>query len=457
MIISLILLFIIAVTYLVLGLSVTAFFRKISLLERLSVSFLIGSILFTYLQFMLYAFLNISFTSKNLYVLLAFLLFYSLGSILIGHRFIFNQLYVFLNTAKEKIKELLYGEKILLLALAFVVTSSLFLNFFWPVTDWDAIALYDYRAKVILATSSLERGIQEGYFLQYPLYTSLLHANSYLLSIPWSKPWYSLLYICFLMLFYSLLRKNTTRLLSLLGTVILASTPLLFTHSQVAYTNLPFTIFYVTGLLYLVVWVKDLRHSSLFIGSLLVAGSTWIRLSEPFWICAVLIVLLGLIRNKGKHVYLSILSILLIFFLRTPWLSFISQKTGETTSTAISTFGTLRNLNQDINNLFNNSVEVMAFLYKNVLPVFKFHLLPLLLVLTMAILVKNSPLKVPIIPLVATLLTFGIIALGTLIFSFTYPGWQSIPDSAARISMVMIPLILYSSFASFTVIDPKTK
>ena len=42
-----------------------------------------------------------------------------------------------------------YFDKFAFYLLAFIVIFSVFSNLFWPVTDWDAITLYDFRGKLM--------------------------------------------------------------------------------------------------------------------------------------------------------------------------------------------------------------------------------------------------------------------------------------------------------------------
>ena len=91
--------------------------------------------------------------------------------------------------------------KVLLAVLTIIFLNSLLQNYFWPVSDWDALALYDFRGKVVAETGSFIDGIKLGYFYQYPPFTSLLHTTLYVLNFDRVKVWYSLLYVSFQIIF----------------------------------------------------------------------------------------------------------------------------------------------------------------------------------------------------------------------------------------------------------------
>ena len=69
----------------------------------------------------------------------------------------------------EQIEKMLFG------AVCVFFCYSLFINYFTPMTDWDALAFYDFRAKIMVLRGNMVEGANLTYFFQYPPYTTFLH------------------------------------------------------------------------------------------------------------------------------------------------------------------------------------------------------------------------------------------------------------------------------------------
>lgn len=329
-------------------------------------------------------------------------------------------------------------EKIIVVIIGVLLGGSIIQNLFWPITDWDAIVLYDFRAKIIATTGSFDEGVKLGYFFQYPPYTSLLHTSLYLAGVQYAKIWYSLLYAAFILGMYSLLRKRTDRLFSLIGALLIAINPLIFEHATMAYNNLPYVIFISFGFLYLLSWIRSGKSSELFIGGIMTAASTWMRLSEPFWFFSVLMIIFGIFIHK-KHIVYALISIALIYYLKQPWVQFVAIKEGTATVSAATLLPSGASNLLSLT-LFKNVREVSVYLIQYVFPKLYAYMLPFCL--TLYLLFKEKKWS----GLIETLIFFiplAMIYTGTLIFSMNFSEWNLIPDSAARMSMFLIPLVIY--------------
>jgi len=408
-------------------------------IELIGLSILIGSGVTTYAIFLAYDYLHVLINRQLVFKTLLFLslLFGSLWAVTGKYKSIFYEKVSF------RFKDFINWKKNPLGTL-FIITIFLTLtlltigNLFWPIIDWDAIALYDFRALVISATGSFEDGIRRGYFLQYPPYTSLLHTISYLVGFTRAKLWYSFLYLAMILSFYGVVRRDRSKNQALFGSVVLMLSPVLLNGAQMAYTNLPYTIFISLGYLYILSWIKARQKSYLLVGGLLTAFSTWVRLAEPFWFFSVLLIILGVIIHR-KHIVSAIFSLLAIYLLKYPWVAFVAQKQSLKIPEAIVLLpATLGGFDPLL--LLVRIPEVTAFFIKNTLSIFYIYLPPLLIILfiyfTKRRWLKLAESMVFFIPL-------GMIFVGTLLFSVTFPEWKSIPDSAARMSMFLIPIIIY--------------
>src|SRR5258708_3191733 len=150
--------------------------------ERLGLGILIGSSLLTYMMFLLFNFAKISLGKENVAISLVILLMMGAVSIFVGKvpvKVGLHQLVDWLAMGwKLQKKQLIDFVFVCFLSGFFLFTVTQ--NLYWPVFDWDALALYDFHAKVFAQTGGMIDGIQRGYFLHYQPYTSLLHTINYL-------------------------------------------------------------------------------------------------------------------------------------------------------------------------------------------------------------------------------------------------------------------------------------
>lgn len=411
-------------------------------LFALGIGMILGPNLFTYFQFFLHFYLQIPFSLELLIVsivllliLISWLHFYLFGSTGI------SILYKYVQTLRRIAVSSSSQEKIASAAILLVILLSLVRNLYWPIVDWDALALYDFRALVLHQTGTFDDGVRRGYFLQYPPFTSLLHVIGYQLGFLQVKIWYTVLFTGFAMVFYSLVRWRQSKIIALLSTFFVVSSPLLFAHSAIAYTNLSYTVCIVASYLFLVRWIYKPTYTWLVIGALFAAFSTWSRLSEPFWFLSVILILFGIVKNKLfalHNLAVVSLAVLIIYFLKVPWHGFVEQYTQQNTVdvSAIPTGG--RSLFSI--SLYYNFIPVLQFLSKAVLPLLYVHI-PLIMISVIWYIQKRKWQQ-----LLETGLFFIpllMIFVGTLIFSTSFSQWQSIPDSARRMSMFLIPLAIF--------------
>jgi len=341
-------------------------------------------------------------------------------------------------------------------------------NLFWPITDWDAMALYDFRARVVAETGSFSLGRELGYFYQYPPFTSLLHTSVYVLGFQRAKIWYSFLYGSFLLVFFSLSRKQTSISLSLFATLTLAVNPLISEHAIIAYTNLAYTMFLGLGIIYLWQWFADKNMQTFILGSVLIAASSWVRSSEPFWLVGV-VLLIGIVFLSVKHKMLrnfaaAVLGVAFIFWVRAIWPSFTEPFLSATTehfelTSDVNTGAEMISqapglseyfkifLSSGSSMLFIHLIEVSTYFTENVAPVFGLYLMPGMVLLFFDI--KRKQYR-SLLHWTTTIVYIFLIFLGTFLFSFTFDSWNEIGGSANRMSMFLIPLFIFSIFTSKT-------
>jgi hypothetical protein len=318
-----------------------------------------------------------------------------------------------------------------------VFAFTLLTNLFWPISDWDALALYDFRANVFLIdTNLIHAALSNSYFVQYPLLTSLAHLFVYQTGVLNPKFIYSLFYLSFVTTFYYSLRRRVNENKAILFTFILSLVPEILTQATMAYTNLPYMVYLCSGIFYLYDWIKNRNHFTLILSAVLVGLSSWVRFAEPFWLVPLLIVFIMAVKNKKWKEFMYYLIIILTFYL--PWRVFTDYVYGATipvsNTVGLNYLAILKSIN------FEKILLVINYLYINVFSTWGLiFLLFIMILIRTAVNRKKSNNTF----LYITLLFFAFLFAGTLFFSINYPNWQDIPESVRRVSMFLLPLTLY--------------
>lgn len=410
-------------------------------LETLGLAYLLGSGIVTILFLLFHWFFGFHLDRLNFFVS-----FISASVILFLLILITNKLKVltqlFIIKKSDFDLSLTTIEKSIIAIIILLVGYGFLENYFWPVTDWDALAFYDFRAIVIAKTGSMMEGIELGYFFQYPPYTSFLHAFGYLFGAERVRIIYSFIFISLILNFFILVRRRQDQLVSLFSILVLTSTPLFFEHSTVAYTNLAFSAYFSLGIIYLWFYHDKGILKDLLIGGLLIGISTWIRSTEPFWLVALFLILLGLMKFK-KYYFQSFFSIFFLSFPNRLWryyldyldtISIIKFSSTKTHSMqAVTSF-----LYSDIGvaDLIWRIIEVTYYLISTLSPFFS-------LIFLLYLIVFINDFKSKVIESLTIFLLIGVVWGGTLIFSFTFDTWDMIGGSIVRMCMIFIPLFIY--------------
>lgn len=346
---------------------------------------------------------------------------------------------------KSIIRKLSIIEKILIGIICFLFVVSIALTIYWPIYQWDALALYDFRAKIIYQTGYFVQ-IAKNYssFIHYPLLTSLSHTWVYLLGGSNPKFVYSLFFISFTLIYYGTLRKYVSRQLCLASTLIFTSTPIFLHHSTFAYTNLPYVAYLVSGLFFLFVFITKENIGYLVLSAIMLALSRWTRFVEPFWLSGVVAVLLYALYRK--KIVAAIIFGIILSILNKPWVNF--STTFTTTQPSSAQAQVYRQTETLFRNIDLDRARVVAvYLFENVVLYWR----PILYVFLIAIIigVKKLRYRKSTIILVMIIFNFGLLYIGTYLLSLYHSYWNQIPDSARRLAMFFFPLFIYYSTLVF--------
>lgn len=323
----------------------------------------------------------------------------------------------------------------LLGVIGFLFISSLVSGMYWPVKTWDSLALYDFRAQSFISTGFMEDAISRGYFSKYPLLTSLSHTWFYLLGYTSPKIMYFILYVCGSVIFYFSLRRRLSEVFSLFFTVLFAAALPIFNHSQISYTNLPYTLYLSAAYFYLYDWLKSGKTAFAYVSALMASLSIWVRYQEPFWIPLLLaIVVTGL---AGKRWIMVIFSIFIAVGIFSSWTVFVNLKLGSANILVNRNLGLLTVILTNIEPW--RMKDILAYIWRYI--VSPHLILFIIYFLSVPLLQKRHfPEKIAGLIIAADLL---MILAGTLVLSVERSSWSQIGNSAERMSMFLIPYILF--------------
>lgn len=358
--------------------------------------------------------------------------------------FLITSLILYLTSPKTKVKKTPKWqpqEKLLLGAILLLGLAALLYSFWGVVSTWDALTLYDFRARRIVESGgfSLAANLQGSYFFGYPLHTSLSHVWLYLTG--WTSPliFYVSTYLSLLLVVYGRLRSEQGRMATLLGVFMLALAPHYFWHSQIAYTNLPYSTFIGLGTIYCYAYARSGKLSYLLISSLLTGLSTWVRSVEPFWLVNLGTLVLAIVFNRQ---YLSlIIPLTIILPIERVWKLYkaIAQSSLAESSLA-QIVSTTQTITQTAQSEAGLSILTMSAQY------FFTHALrpyaPVIILFLLTLLIKSVS-RSREWWLEFQVASYYLLAyLGTFVFATSQSYWQQIPGSLERMMMfVSLPII----------------
>ena len=407
--------------------------KKIYLIESIGLSYLIGIGLFTNILFVLNYYMKIAYNGFNSIIILFVLLI--IFAVFAVRRFKENKV-VFI---KVKLSKFTFLEKSIVIMIFIFLISSLINSLYWPITDWDALTLYDFRAKIILQNQYLNNILKGTYYTGYPMLTSIAHYWVYLSGFKTPMIVYFLFYLSLISVCYHQFSQYLSQKNTIIFTLLVALSPPLYEHSTTAYTNLPYSIYLVLGSIYLINGIVDRQRDSILISALLLGISTWTRSVEPFWILPVPLLLIDFVKYRNAKTFILWILIFSSFLL--PWKYFQTHFTNaDPSSKLISESSLFVNI---INNLnIKQTLTVVNYLWQYIVMYYPHFFVIFVLILINSFTIKNKKLNYILIIIIGALLfLFG----GTFIFSITQTYWQSIPGSVQRMMMFWPVLIIFTA------------
>lgn len=166
---------------------------------------------------------------------------------------------------------------------------------FWPVTEYDSVAGYDYMAKMIAREGCLKVSLFNystdasgmARFI-YPPLVSSSYSLPYLCGMSLSKIMPIVFFVSLLISFYGCLLYYTTHTASIIATAFMALTPEMFSHAALALTNLPNAAYASIAVLSFFIWTQKKDNAMLMFSSSMMAFTAFSRSDSIVFVAAVL-------------------------------------------------------------------------------------------------------------------------------------------------------------------------
>jgi len=247
------------------------------------------------------------------------------------------------------VKQLSLLEALLLGITGLIVLYVYFAALIKPVLEFDALWRHSLIARTIFLDKTFLTPFTQEIMQGLPPFSSFAQGWVFFCMNGWNemlgKIIFPTLYLALLLISYAVLKKYFSRLRALTFTFLVASLPLMVFHASTAYADLPQTVYYSVGSIYLLTFIlsefrakSDLIISALFLGlgiivkqhGIYLAGLNGLILIAALWSNRQL-------TNKEKSTYVMAFSGIIIL-LGLPWLTFNPSITQQLTNNLSSPF-----------------------------------------------------------------------------------------------------------------------
>ena len=280
---------VIGVGYSVSAIAWTRLNERFSLLEKLALSYLVGTFGATV---MLAVFSSIHLPFKRGYMILGSLMIILFSAIL-GKR---ERCCVKDKVPSEKIT---IFEKLLMLGIVFQGAYTIFRTFIKPIESYDAIAIYAIKAKIFFT----ELGIPADFFsrfkgivphIEYPLHIPLLETSFYVVTGTLDdclvKIIFPLFYFSIAAILFTTMKSVLPRIWAITIAFLFMTIPVVSDYATNGYADLAFAAYISAAFFYMYKWTRSNESGLLWISGILLLCGVWTK-SEgiifPFiFICA---------------------------------------------------------------------------------------------------------------------------------------------------------------------------
>jgi len=341
-----------------------------------------------------------------------------------------------------------------MIVLLIIVGISMFINLNKTSMDWDSISLFDARAKYFLnGVKFSEMGnytkydIPENrpYYLLYPPFTSFTHIvwklskSNIPVSVIYSGYLFALLYVLF-----SYSRGRFSGFLTALLIIVVGFNRDIFTISTLEYSNLPFTLYIIAGLLLLIKGLEEKSIWSMIMSGLLISSSVWIRQLEPVWMLISLSLLIcGFISKRKDAIFCSLYIAAISALSYLSWKSFVS---GYSDTPTLIRYG----INEFVRPIKGVSTGELITVVIYTIKTWGLYMLAYLIAITLGIMKIKRVARYPDLSILLLFLTLTILFyfVGLYFMSFQKESWMILGNSLIRSSTFLVPIAAIYLFSS---------
>lgn len=320
-----------------------------------------------------------------------------------------------------------------------------------PVTDWDSLAVYDFRARSFVATGYMHDAIARGYFFPYPLYISLLHTWGYLFGFAHITFLHGLMYLSMSACIYYGVRRYASEWYALMVMLFIVVAPGLATHAMMTYTNLGYIVYLTLAVLYFGIATKEQSERYYLLGFTLLGLNMWVRSTEPFGLLTLLIAsiwyLLTTKRSIKHRILFLIIGVSIPLVIKCSWNFFQNYHMNRVPPKVAAQSGPHAVYLLDaLSRLESHSVarlqSVMEFLGEHALSHHADVLVAFLLSIVLMILRRSYRDRFISLLFLFNVANILVLVIGTYVFSLMYDTWQEIPQSLQRMALFLPPILL---------------
>lgn len=195
-----------------------------------------------------------------------------------------------------------------------------------PMVDIDGFQQYTIVAKAIFFDRTFTLPYLNQFYGDKPLLPFLAQGWALLgLGTPNDallKIIFPTLFLCFLIIFYSILKRNFKRLYALLFTFMLSTLPFIVYHVTTAYADCVITFYYAIATFYLFVFMKDDDKPALLLSFIFLAFAVWSKKAGVI-LAGINIVVLGayLLANKRALTKAIVIPFIVFILIILPWVA----------------------------------------------------------------------------------------------------------------------------------------
>lgn len=233
---------------------------------------------------------------------------------------------------KTEKKTISWLEGVLTFLLVWQIITVSVLAWLKPVTNWDSVAMWSFKAKVLFYHPQDFFNSTSPWFWQ-----GQNHAN-YPWLVPLTQYWLTVanqgfnevavnfifvgFFVSIIFLLYGYLRNYLNRVSSLLLVWLVATMPLVSIHAYTAYADLPLAFYVGASFVLTYKWLDTKNCKYLILAWLFLAGAMFTKSEAIVFVIAHLIILLLAKRGSGISWLKMFLSLVPALLVVAPWLGF---------------------------------------------------------------------------------------------------------------------------------------